>query len=57
LARCLRCEALEEARLAAAALADMPPLGWRTLEELSISDNAPTALAAREALARTRSSA
>jgi len=57
LARCLRREALEEARLAASALADMPPLGWRTLEELSVSDNPPTALAAREALARTRSSA
>ena len=57
LARCLRREALEEARLAASALADMPPIGWRTLEELSLSDNPPTALAAREALARARSSA
>jgi len=57
LARCLRREALEEARLAAAALADMPPLGWRTLEELSDSRNPPTALAAREALARARNSA
>ncbi|MEO8371288.1 MAG: HEAT repeat domain-containing protein [Candidatus Solibacter sp.] len=57
LARCLRCEALEEARLAAAALAEMPPLGWRTLEELSASNNSATALAAREALARARSSA
>jgi HEAT repeat protein len=57
LARCLRREALEEARLAAAALAAMPPSGWRTLEELSVSENLPTALAAREALARARSSA
>jgi hypothetical protein len=50
----LRREGLEQARLAAAALAALPPLGWRTLEELSASDNPATAVAAGEALARAR---
>jgi hypothetical protein len=54
LALCLRREGLEQARHAAAALAAMPPLGWRTLEELSASSNWVTALAAREALASAR---
>ena len=54
LAYCLRCEELESARLAAAALAGMPPQGWRTLEELSASPTPATALAASEALARAR---
>ena len=54
LAYCLRCEELELARHAAASLAAMPPLGWRTLEELSASPTPTTALAAREALAHAR---
>jgi HEAT repeat protein len=54
LALCLRREGLEEARHAAAALAAMPPQGWATLEELSGSRNAGTALAAGEALARAK---
>ena len=57
LALCLRREGLEEARHAAAALAAMPPQGWRTLEELSASSNPVTALAAGEALARARTEA
>jgi hypothetical protein len=32
----------------------MPPQGWTTLEELSGSSNAATALAAGEALARAK---
>ncbi len=54
LALCLRREGLEQARQAAAALAAMPPEGWRTLEELSASTNPATALAAGEALACAR---
>ena len=54
LALCLRREGLEQARHAAAALAAMPPQGWTTLEELSGSSNAATALAAGEALARAK---
>jgi len=54
LAYCLRTEGLETARHAAAALGSMPPLGWRTLEELSASSTPATALAAREALAQAR---
>jgi hypothetical protein len=57
LALCLRREGLPQARQAAAALADMPPQGWRTLEELSTSPNRVTALAAGEALARARTEA
>jgi HEAT repeat protein len=57
LALCLLREGLEEARHAAAALAAMPPQGWRTLEEHSASTNPVTALAAGEALARTRKDA
>ena len=54
LALCLRREGLQQARQAAAALAAMPPQGWRTLEELSMSPNPVTALAAGEALKRAR---
>jgi HEAT repeat protein len=54
LARCLRCEGLQQARQAAAALGAMPPQGWRTLEELSTHSNPVTALAAGEALTRAR---
>ena len=57
LALCLRTEGLELARQAAAALAAMPPQGWLTLEELSASPSAATALAAGEALARARTEA
>jgi HEAT repeat protein len=57
LARCLRCEGLQQARQAAAALGAMPPQGWRTLEELSTHSNPVTALAASEALARARKEA
>jgi HEAT repeat protein len=52
LARCLRCGAADLARAAAAALAEMPPLGWTTLLELGSSGNPVTAGAAREALER-----
>jgi HEAT repeat protein len=51
LALCLRREGLEEARHAAAALAAMPPEGWRTLKELRASPVPATAQAAGEALA------
>jgi HEAT repeat protein len=54
LARCLRLEGLQQARQAAAALGDMPPDGWRALEELSTNSNLVTALAAGEALARAK---
>jgi hypothetical protein len=54
LALCLRREGLQQARQAAAALADMPPQGWRALEELSTHPNPVTALAAGEALTRAR---
>lgn len=57
LALCLRREGLQQARQAASALADMPPQGWRTLEELSTNPNPVTALAAGEALARARTEA
>ena len=53
----LQFEDLEQARPAAAALAAMPPQGWRSLEELSASPNPVTALAAGEALARARKGA
>jgi hypothetical protein len=54
LARCLRVGSPELARAAAAALAEIPPLGWETLRELSASSNEVTALAANEALARAK---
>jgi HEAT repeat protein len=57
LALCVEREGLEQARHAAAALAAMPPEGWRSLEELSASPNPVTALAAGEALARARKGA
>jgi HEAT repeat protein len=53
----LQFEDPEQARHAAAALAAMPPEGWRSLEELSASPNPVTALAAGEALARARKGA
>jgi len=45
------------ARPAAAAIAEMPPLGWKTLDELSRNTNPATAAAAAEALERARSKA
>jgi hypothetical protein len=52
LARCLRSGNALLARTAAEALAQMPPLGWATLEEMSSSPNPITAGAAGEALDR-----
>jgi len=53
LARCLRVGTAEMARIAATALAEMPPKGWQTLQEVAAgSDTA--ALIAAEALERGR---
>jgi hypothetical protein len=57
LARVLRRGENGPARAAAAAIAEMPPLGWKTLEELSENSNPATAAAAAEALQRARSKA
>ncbi len=57
LALCLRREGVELARYAAEALAAMPPLGWRALEEFAAGTNPVIAVAAREALARARKGA
>jgi len=54
LARILRTAPADIARAAAAALAQMPPKGWRTLEELSANSSPVTAAAAREALERVQ---
>ncbi len=54
LARLLRLAPAELARTAASALAEMPPRGWQTLEELSASENPVTAAAAAGALGRAR---
>jgi len=54
LARCLRSKHAALARAAAEALAQMPPRGWNTLEELCQSPNPLTAGAAAEALERAR---
>jgi hypothetical protein len=54
LARSLRVGDPDLARAAAAALAEMPPKGWVTLQELKSSPNPITALAASEALARVQ---
>jgi hypothetical protein len=51
---CLESGGLEEARLAAVALASMPPQGWRLLEEQAVSSNPSSKLAAEEALTRAR---
>jgi hypothetical protein len=50
LARCLRSGHSALARAAAEALAEMPPIGWTTLEEMAASSNPITAGAAAEAL-------
>jgi len=57
LARILRKGEDGPARAAAAAIAEMPPVGWKTLEELSGNSNPATAAAAAEALQRARSKA
>jgi hypothetical protein len=57
LARVLRRGENGPARAAAAAIAEMPPLGWKTLEELCGNSNPATAAAAAEALERARSKA
>lgn len=54
LARCLRGEQPDVARLAAAALAGMPIRGWPALQELASNPNPMTAQLAGEALARAR---
>ncbi len=54
LARCLRLGNALLARSAAAALADIPPMGWRILEEFKTGSNQVSALAASEALDRAR---
>jgi hypothetical protein len=54
LARCLRSGRADLARAAAEALAQMPPKGWATLEEMSASTNSLTAGAAGEALDRAQ---
>ena len=57
LARIVRKGENGPARAAAAAIAEMPPLGWKTLEELSANSNPATAAASAEALQRARSKA
>ena len=57
LARLVRSAPGDVARRAASALAAMPPLGWRTLEELSASSGPVAAAVAGEALARARGEA
>lgn len=54
LALLLRVAPAYVAHRAAAALADMPPRGWQTLEELSANASPITAAAAGDALARAR---
>jgi hypothetical protein len=54
LARCLRSSNAALARAAAGALAQMPPKGWSTLEEMCASSNPVTSGAAAEALDRAR---
>jgi HEAT repeats len=52
LATLMQGEGVEVARSAAAALAEMPPRGWKVLEELSAGANKVTAELARAALVR-----
>ena len=54
LARCFRAGNAALARTAAAALAAMPPQGWKALEELAASENPMVRSAAAEALAHVR---
>ena len=57
LALCLQREGLEQARHAAAALAAMPPEGWRIARRTEREPQPGAALAAGEALARVRTGA
>ena len=52
LAKCLRSGNAPLARTAAAALASMPPLGWKTLDQLAAEGEPVSAAAAAEALGR-----
>jgi len=54
LARLVRTGTAEVARIAAGALAEMPPRGWQTLEELAGRPNTSAAFIAGEALERAR---
>ena len=54
LARCLRSKHAVLARAAAEALAQLPPKGWTTLQEMCASSNPLTAGAAAEALERVQ---
>ena len=53
LARCVRTGTAELARIAAVALAEMPPKGWQTLQEIA-SGSDTSALIAAGALERGR---
>ena len=53
LARCTRLGTAELARISAAALAEMPPKGWQTLQEIANGSNS-SALIAAAALERGR---
>jgi len=57
LARCVRTGTAELARIAAAALAEMPPRGWQTLQELAGGPNPTAAAISSQALARARQKA
>jgi hypothetical protein len=54
LARLVRTGTAEVARIAAQALAEMPPKGWQTLEEFADGANPSSAFIAGEALERAR---
>ena len=54
LARCVRTGTAELARIAANAMAEMPPRGWQTLEELSAAPNQTAAFIAAEALQKAK---
>ncbi len=57
LARCVESGPSRPARAAAAALGELPPRGWESLEELSTNPSRATAAAARDALARVQGKA
>jgi HEAT repeat protein len=54
LARCVRAGRAELARVAAAAMAEMPPRGWHTLQEIAVGPDTASAGIAAEALERAR---
>ena len=53
LARCVRTGTAESARIAAGALAEMPPKGWQTLQHIASGDDT-SAMIAAAALERGR---